>query len=99
MDCYRWNGGPAYVCPCVAATVTAILENGRKLTATVRAYSEMNIYIDRLFTEFEEKYITPSMTTKEKAEKAAWYISVTSDYEFYNDNWHDIFLISNCETR
>lgn len=84
--------GPAYVCPCVTATVTAILEDGRKLTATVRAYSEMNIYIDRLFTEFEKKYITLSMTTKEKAEKAAWYISATSDYEFYNDNWYDIFL-------
>ena len=52
----------------------------------------MNIYIDKLFADFEGHYITPSMTTKEKAEKAAWYISTTSDYELYNYNWLDIFL-------
>lgn len=83
---------PAYVQPCVTATVTAFLEDGRKLTATVRAYSELNIYIDSIFTDFEKQYITPSMTEKEKAEKAAWYISVTSDYELYNSNWFDIFI-------
>lgn len=83
---------PAYVEPCVTATVTAILEDGRKLTAAVRAYSELNIYIDTIFTDFEKQYITPSMTEKEKAEKAAWYISTTSDYELYNNNWFDIFI-------
>lgn len=88
----RLNYGPAYIDPCVTATVTAILEDGRKLTATVRAYSELNIYIDKVFTDFEKQYISPSMTQKEKAEKAAWYISTTSDYELYNDNWWDIFL-------
>ncbi|EOS23416.1 hypothetical protein C806_02921 [Lachnospiraceae bacterium 3-1] len=88
----RLNYGPAYVAPCVTATVTAVLEDGRKLTAAVRAYSEVNIYIDKLFADFEGQYITPSMTTKEKAEKAAWYISTTSDYELYNYNWLDIFL-------
>lgn len=83
---------PAYVEPCVTATVTAILEDGRKLTAAVRAYSELNIYIDTIFTNFEKQYITSSMTQKEKAEKAAWYISTTSDYELYNSNWFDIFI-------
>ena len=73
------NYGPAYVAPCVTATVTAVLEDGRKLTAVVRAYSELNIYIDTVFTEFEGKYITPFMTQKEKAEKAAWYIGAFSD--------------------
>lgn len=86
------NFGPAYIDPCVTATVTAVLEDGRKLTAAVRAYSEMNIYIDTVFTNFEKQYITSSMSAKEKAEKAAWYISTTSDYELYNDNWWDIFL-------
>jgi len=86
------NYGPAYVAPCVTATVTAVLEDGRKLTAAVRAYSEVNIYIDKLFADFERRYITPSMTKKKKAEKAAWYISTTSDYELYNYNWIDIFL-------
>ncbi|MCI8496410.1 MAG: Ig-like domain-containing protein [Lachnospiraceae bacterium] len=84
--------GPAYVEPCVTATVTATLEDGRKLTAAVRAYSELNIYIDTVFTDFERQYITSAMTQKEKAEKAAWYISTTSDYELYNNNWWDIFL-------
>ena len=84
--------GPDYTEPCVEATVTAILEDGRKLKANVRAYSELNIYIDTVFTYFEKKFITFSMTQKEKAEKAAWYISTTSDYELYNDNWYDIFL-------
>ena len=88
----QMNFGPAYVEPCVTATVTVILEDGRKLTAAVRAYSELNIYIDTVFTEFEKQYITQSMTKKEKAEKAAWYISTTSDYELYNNDWWDIFL-------
>lgn len=48
---------PAYGEPVVTATVTAVLEDGRKLTANVRAYSELNIYMDRLFTDFEERYI------------------------------------------
>ncbi len=65
------NYGPAYIAPCVTATVTAVLEDGRKLTANVRAYSELNIYIDTLFTDFERQYITSSMTQKEKTEKAA----------------------------
>ena len=88
----RMDWEPAYVGPCVKATVTAILEDGRKLTAAVRAYSETNIYIDKLFADFERRYITSSMTTKEKAEKAAWYISTISDYELYNYNWINIFL-------
>ena len=88
----RMDWEPAFIEPCVTATVTAILEDGRKLTANVRAYSETNIYMDKLFADFERRYITPSMTTKEKAEKAAWYISTTSDYELYNYNWVDIFL-------
>ena len=84
--------GPDYTKPCVEATVTTVLEDGRKLKANVRAYSELNIYIDTVFTNFEKQYITSSMTQKEKAEKAAWYISTTSDYELYNDNWFDIFI-------
>ena len=83
---------PAYIEPCVTATVTAIMEDGRKLTANVQAYSETNIYIEKIFTDFEKQYITSSMTQKEKAEKAAWYISATSDYELYNSNWGDIFI-------
>ena len=83
---------PDYAEPCVTATVTAVLEDGRKLTADVRAYSETALYMDTVFADFVNKYITSGMTEKEKTEKAAWYISTTSDYELYNDNWIDIFL-------
>lgn len=83
---------PAYIKPCVTATVIAVLEDGRTLTAAVRAYSEVNIYIDKLFIDFEKQHITTSMTEREKAEKAAWYISTTSDYELYDSNWADIFI-------
>jgi len=83
---------PAYIEPCVMATVTAVLEDGRGLKANVRGYSETNIYMDTVFADFERKYITPGMTEREKADKAAWYISTTSDYELYNDSWVDIFL-------
>ncbi|MCM1222976.1 MAG: Ig-like domain-containing protein [Lachnospiraceae bacterium] len=83
---------PTYMQQCVTATVTAVLEGGRKLTARVRGYSDVNIYMDTIFAGFVQTYITSGMTEKEKAEKAAWYISATSDYELYNDKWADIFL-------
>lgn len=89
---FQMDWEPSYIEPCMTAKATAILEDGRKLTATVKGYSELNIYIDTVFTNFEKQYITSSMTEKEKAEKAAWYISTTSDYDLYNDNWFDIFL-------
>ncbi len=83
---------PSYGEPCVTATVTAVLEDGRILKANVRAYSETVLYMDTVFADIVKKHITPGMTEKEKAEKAAWYISTTSDYELYNDSWTDIFL-------
>lgn len=85
--------GPAYVAPCVTATVVATLEDGRTLKATVRAYSELNIYIDSVFDSFEKQYITANMTQKEKVEKAAWYIGATSDYQAQDSEWYHIFTL------
>lgn len=85
--------GPAYVDPCVTATVVATLEDGRTLKATVRAYSELNIYIDSVFESFEKQYITANMTQKEKVEKAAWYIGATSDYAAQDSEWYHIFTL------
>ena len=45
---------PTYVKFCVTATVTAVLEDGRKLTAAVRGYSEVNIYMETVFSGFEK---------------------------------------------
>ncbi len=83
--------GPIYYDPCVTATVIATLEDGRTLQATVRAYSELNIYLYSVFTNFEKQYITAGMTQKEKVEKAAWYIGATSDYAAQDSEWHHIF--------
>lgn len=83
--------GPSYEKSCVTATVVATLEDGRTLKAVVRAYSELNIYIDSVFTSFEKQYITTAMTQKEKVEKAAWYIGATSDYEAQDSEWYHIF--------
>lgn len=85
--------GPAYVNPCVTATVVATLEDGRTLKATVRAYSELNIYIDSVFDSFEKQYITSGMTQKERVEKAAWYIGATSDYAAQDSEWYHIFTL------
>lgn len=60
---------PTYIEPCVTAKVTAILEDGRKLTAAVKAYSELNIYMDTVFTNFEKQYMTSFMTEKENQKR------------------------------
>lgn len=88
----KTQAGPSYGEPCVTAAVVATLEDGRRLKAEVRAYSELNIYIDTVFTNFEKKYITTAMTQKEKVEKAAWYIGAISDYEAQESAWYDIFI-------
>lgn len=58
------------------------VEDGRKFKAALNVYSELNINMDMVFSEVEKHYMTPSITDKEKAEKAAWYISTVSDKQF-----------------
>lgn len=79
--------GPAYEDWSQTATVKATLEDGRVLVAKVTCYAESNIYTNKLFEEFESKYITSGMTDREKAEKAAWYIGATTDYQAGQNNW------------
>lgn len=62
--------GPGYGTPYLTSTVTAILENNQRLTATVRVYAESNFYVDKVLTAFEQRNITSSMTGKEKVERA-----------------------------
>lgn len=40
--------------PYVKFCVTAVLDDGRKLTAAVRGYSEVNIYMETVFSGFEK---------------------------------------------
>ena len=62
-----WGSG--YGTPYLTSTVTAILENDQRLTATVRVYAESNFYVDKVLTAFEQKYITSSMTGREPLQK------------------------------
>lgn len=84
--------GVDYVDFVKSATVRATLEDGTVLTATVFEYNEVNLYINKLFDEFIQTYITDDMTELEKAEKAAWYIGAISDYEAYDSDWMHIFI-------
>lgn len=84
--------GPGYSTPYLTSTVTAILENNQRLTATVRVHAESNFYVDKVLTAFEQKYITSSMTGKEKVERAAAYIGETTDYQVNQNNWQMLLL-------
>lgn len=84
--------GPAYSDWSHTAVVKAILEDGRELTAKVTCYAESNLYMNELFVNFEKQYITAGMTDKEKAEKAAWYISYTTDYQSGQNDWMLLFF-------
>lgn len=84
--------GPGYGTPYLTSTVTAILENNQRLTATVRVYAESNFYVDKVLTAFEQRNITSSMTGKEKVERAAAYIGETTDYQVNQNNWQMLLL-------
>ncbi len=84
--------GSPHFDPVKQVTVKATLEDGHVLTATVRSYTVDNLEIDRIFKEFKDTYITTDMTEVDKARKVAWYVSATSDYEAYNDDWYSIFI-------
>ena len=84
--------GPGYGTTYLTSTVTAILENNQRLTATVRVYAESNFYVDKVLTAFEQKYITSSMTGKEKVERAAAHIGETTDYQVNQNNWQMLLL-------
>lgn len=79
--------GPAYTDWSQTATVKAVMEDGRTLTAKVTCYAESNFYVNTLFEQFESQYITDGMTDREKAEKAAWYIGYTTDYQSGQNDW------------
>ncbi len=81
-----------YTKKCASAVLKAVLKDGTVLEAGLKAYSEDNIYIDKLFKEFETKYINKNMTEKEKVEKAACYIGEISSYDSKESNWKSIFL-------
>lgn len=76
----------------MSATVKAELEDGRILTASVTAYSELNLFIEKKLDEVIATYMTENMTDLEKAEKAAWYAGAFSDYESSEHSWIVLLL-------
>ena len=86
----RW--GPSYENNPVTVTVRATLENGKVLDANVKAYSEDMLYLENFLTQFENTYITSTMTEYEKVDKIAWYISAYTDYKAYCSSWTDLFI-------
>lgn len=84
--------GTDYTEPCAEVTAKATLTDGRTLTAAVRGYNEVNLYLDSLFQKFADENIRSGMTEKEKADRVAEYIGEISDYEYYDSDWTEIFL-------
>lgn len=76
------------------ATVKATLEDGTVVTATVRVYDEVNIYLKKYFDDFISDNITGDMTELEKVQKVAEYIGIISDYESGDSDWLDIYLLN-----
>ncbi len=74
------------------AVVKAKLEDGMVLQAKATVYSEINFFLRDYLDAFVKTYITEDMTDYEKAEKAAWYLSSTTDYEAYQSDWMDLLL-------
>lgn len=68
-------------------TVKAHLSDGTELTARVKGYDDITLYVQSVFDKFKETYITDNMTEYEKMDKAAWYLSVEYDYRLYQADW------------
>lgn len=86
----RWE--PSYENNPVKVKVRATLENGKVLEANVKAYSEGVLYLEKLLTQFENTYITNTMTEYEKVDKIAWYISTYTDYKAGCSGWTNLFI-------
>ncbi len=84
--------GTDYTEPCAEVMAKATLTDGRTLTAAVRGYNEVNLYLDSLFQKFADENIRSGMTEKEKADRVAEYIGEISEYEHYSNDWTEIFL-------
>ncbi len=68
-------------------TVKAHLSDGIELTAKVKGYDDITLYVRSVFDKFKAAYITDNMTEYEKMDKAAWYLSAEYDYRLYQADW------------
>lgn len=68
-------------------TVKACLSDGTELTAKVKGYDDITLYVWSVFDKFKATYITDNMTEYEKMDKVAWYLSAEYDYRLYQADW------------
>lgn len=68
-------------------TVKAHLSDGTELTAKVKGYDDITLYVRSVFDKFKATYITDNMTEYEKMDKVAWYLSAEYDYRLYQADW------------
>lgn len=73
-------------------TVKALLSNGTELSATVKGYDDIGLYVQSVFDKFKGTYITDDMTEYEKMDKVAWYLSAEYDYRLYQDDWYEYIV-------
>jgi hypothetical protein len=88
---YLWKD-PAVLDGCESATLVAKLEDGTKLTAALRGYSERGIAVKNRMDEFQSKYITDGMTEYEKMETIAKYVESEYDYVLYQPDWRKMVI-------
>ena len=66
---YKVFGDDDYRTEYTECTVKAELTNGKVLTAGIRGYDDVNIFIRNTISDFKKTYITDKMTEYEKMEK------------------------------
>lgn len=72
--------------------VKAYLSDGTELTARVKGYDDIALYVRSVFDKFKKTYITDNMTEYEKMDKVAWYLSAEYDYRLYQDDWYEYIV-------
>jgi hypothetical protein len=75
-----------------SATVVAKLEDGTKLTATLKGYSELGIAVKNKMDQFQAEYISDSMTEYEKMETIAKYVESEYDYVLNQYEWRKMLI-------
>jgi hypothetical protein len=88
---YLWKA-PAELDVSESAAVVAKLEDGTKLTATIKGYSERGLAVKNKMDEFHANYISDSMTEYEKMETIAKYVESEYDYVLYQADWQKMVI-------
>ena len=89
---YKVFGDDDYRTEYTECTVKAELTNGKVLTAGIRGYDDVNIFIRNTISDFKKTYINDKMTEYEKMEKVAWYLSAFFEYRVAQPSWSEYLV-------